>query len=377
MVLLFFRYIGREVIATMLAVTFILDFIFMANQMIRWLGEAASGNLAVHVIVNLLALELPFLLGLLLPLGLSMGILVVYSRLYAENEMTVMFAAGMSRWQLMKYTLMIAFLVVPVIAALVLWLNPMLESKKDAIIAASSQSNLFATLIPEHFQTTPDGQRVFYLGSLTQDRAAANEIFMAERVPNKSDSKGNQQRSTYSLLIAEKAHQYVDEKTKDTFVIADQGYRYEGVPGSKNYQVTQFKHYAARVKRSGSGDQSLNEKALPTMQLWRGALSHPAYAAQLQWRLSMPICALVLALLSMVLSQVNPRQSRFQKFTPAVLLYILYVNLLFISQDWLKKGVVSFYLGMWWVHLFFLLIAFVIYLAKSNRLGFLIRLWAR
>jgi lipopolysaccharide export system permease protein len=76
-----------------------------------------------------------------------------------------------------------------------------------------------------------------------------------------------------------------------------------------------------------------------------------------QWRLSIPLSAFVLMLLALPLSYTRPRQSRYTNLLPAILLYIVYVNLLFVSRNWLEIKMVPIALGMWWVHAVLLLIA--------------------
>ena len=73
--------------------------------------------------------------------------------------------------------------------------------------------------------------------------------------------------------------------------------------------------------------------------------------------MAMPVSVLVLALLAFPLSRVNPRRGKFSQLLPAILLYILYGNLLFLGRAWVRKGILSFDVGMWWVHGLMLLIA--------------------
>ena len=58
----------------------------------------------------------------------------------------------------------------------------------------------------------------------------------------------------------------------------------------------------------------------------------------------------------MPLSRVNPRQGRFLKLLPAILLYMAYLTMLISARGALEKGNLSPMLGMWWVHGLFLAI---------------------
>jgi len=78
--------------------------------------------------------------------------------------------------------------------------------------------------------------------------------------------------------------------------------------------------------------------------------------AELQWRLSLPLLVFIVTLMAVPLSRVNPRQGRFLKLIPAILLYMAYLTILIAVRGALEKGKISPALGLWWVHLLFLLI---------------------
>lgn len=90
--------------------------------------------------------------------------------------------------------------------------------------------------------------------------------------------------------------------------------------------------------------------------------SEPKIQSELQWRLSMPILVLVVTLIAVPLSRVNPRQGRFLKLLPAILLYMAYLALLIGARSALDKGRISPAVGLWPVHGVFLLIGlFLVY----------------
>jgi lipopolysaccharide export system permease protein len=85
------------------------------------------------------------------------------------------------------------------------------------------------------------------------------------------------------------------------------------------------------------------------------AADDPAAAAELQWRISVPITLLVLTVLAVPLSRSAPREGRYSRITVGILVYVIYANLLGAAKVWVEQGVVSQAVGMWWVHALFLL----------------------
>ena len=68
--------------------------------------------------------------------------------------------------------------------------------------------------------------------------------------------------------------------------------------------------------------------------------------AELQWRLSTPLSALLLALLALPLSRARPRQGRYAKLLAALVIYAIYFNLLDVARTWVEQGTAR---SIWWV----------------------------
>jgi lipopolysaccharide export system permease protein len=80
-----------------------------------------------------------------------------------------------------------------------------------------------------------------------------------------------------------------------------------------------------------------------------------AARAELLWRIGMPVSALILSLLAIPLSYVNPRAGRSANMLIAILIYAIYTNLMSASQAWVAQGKLSFWVGSSAVHLLMLL----------------------
>src|SRR3546814_5551804 len=69
----------------------------ICGRFIKYLAQAASGALDPGSLFLIMGFRLPGFLQLILPLGLFLGILLAYGRLYLDSEMTVLSATGMSQ----------------------------------------------------------------------------------------------------------------------------------------------------------------------------------------------------------------------------------------------------------------------------------------
>jgi len=346
------RYFRREVLYTMIAVTTIVVFIFICNQFVRYLSYVASGKYAANVLVHLVSLQIPLLVSLLLPLGLFLGILLAYGRLYADSEMTVLMACGMSRKQLIVITMKFTVWVCLIVMIMNLFVNPFVSKQRDHLMDVAESSSIFQTVMPGRFQASNNDKQVFYVKKMNVDRSKMHDVFMAQALQTKPGEP-----QTWMVVAAKGGYLDIDHSTGDHYMVATEGYRYQGIPGKNNFKIIQYKTYHVRTGAPVFSGKNEGEEVLSTRELLKSAWGNPKNIAELQWRISVPLSVLILGLLAIPLSRVKSRQGRYAHFIPAVLIYVVYANLLFVSRNWIENGVVPGWIGMWWIHLIMLGVA--------------------
>lgn len=358
------RYLNREIINTLLAVTFVLLLIFLSNQLVRYLSYAASGKLGANILWQLMGLEIPYLLALILPLGLYLGIILAYGRLYADSELHVLHACGLSGGRLIFLTSFLIIFVSSIVLILTLWVNPWLATEKDKLIKNSiTEENILETLMPGRFQVSTDGKRVLYVERISRNHKLADNIFIADLKKNVSEEDSNE--SAWTVLSAKSGSQMIEPASKDRFMVARNGYRYEGIPGQMNYKIIQFDKYAVRLPQVVENSRRQQQESIPTATLWEH-YQNPENASEFQWRVSIPLTVLLLGLLAIPLSHIKPRHGRYSQLFPALLIYLVYVNLLFISRSWIEQKILPIGLGMWWVHVLVFTLVLIFIMTQVN-----------
>lgn len=153
------------------------------------------------------------------------------------------------------------------------------------------------------------------------------------------------------VTMAGTGHQEIAENG-DRFIVLQHGRRYELEPGTAGFRILEYARYAVRLETKEARGIERTPKNMPVMELLQ--LDLPVYRAELLWRVGMPLSAFVLALLAIPLSFVNPRAGRSANMLLAILAYVVYNNLLTITQGWVASGKVSFTLGVFAAHLIML-----------------------
>lgn len=339
------RYLIKEVVITLLGVTTVLFLIFLSGQLVNLYSMAASGNLQVRAILTTLGLQSIANLVFVLPLAFYIAILLAFSRMYRDNEMVVLEACGLSQWRVLRSILALAVVFAGAVSFLSLYLVPWAEAETELVYKKSEQRGTLETLSAGRFKEITNGEGVVYVQEYDPDALKMRKVFMQHR-----------EKQSQSIIAANSGYRMFDEKTGDQFLILENGYRYEAQTKRSDAAVIQFEKHGVRVEEENNKPLGeLRQRSMSTVNLLkRGSGSDHA---EFQWRVSTALLCVVLAMLGIPLSRTSPRQGRYAKLALALLIYIIYTNLLNVSRAWLNKNVIDVWVGMWWVHLLGVLLA--------------------
>lgn len=360
--MIIFRYLAKEVFITLVSLTAILMLIFLSNQFVQYLNRAASGNIPGMIIMKLMALELPNLMSLLLPLGFYIAILLAYGRLYAESEMTILRASGYGPNQLLKHTFVMASAVTVVVAAVMIFVSPQIAVERAKLLRSAGIQTLIQTIMPGRFQAMDGDKQVFYVQSMSRDHTKAEQVFLA-----KATLRDN--KIQWDVLWANQAFAESDPKTLEDYLVLNNGKEYQGIPGQANYQIAEFAKYKTRLPHPTVLGLSDDLRTYKTSSLWPINNTDIKKAAELQWRLSIPIMVLTLTLVAVPLSRVNARSGKYAKLLPAIIIYILYANFMFVARDAVSSGTIPVWIGMWWLHLAVVILGLLLIWRNQRKLA--------
>ncbi|MFB4411077.1 LPS export ABC transporter permease LptF [Pantoea sp. ANP04] len=338
------RYLVRETLKSQLAILFILLLIFFCQKLVRILGAAVDGEVPTNLVLTLLGLGVPQMAQLILPLSLFLAILMTLGRLYTESEITVMHACGLSKAVLVKAAMILMLFTSVVAAVNVIWLGPWSSRYQDEVTQNAKANPGAAAMAAGQFQTSGDGSAVLFVENVKGNNFG--NVFLAQLRP-----KGN---ARPSVVLADSGHM---EQRKDgsQVVTLDKGTRFEGTALLRDFRITDFTNYQAIVGyKAATLDPNDSEQASLSDLV---ANKTPDFQAELHWRLTLVFAVLVMALMVVPLSVVNPRQGRVLSMLPAMLLYLIF----FLLQSSLKssgaKGRLDPALWMWVVNISYLVLA--------------------
>ncbi|MCR4304391.1 MAG: LPS export ABC transporter permease LptF [Gallionella sp.] len=346
---------GILVLAVMLGIV-------VVTQLIRLLRDAVSGRIAVDGVLALLGFSAMSYLPVLLSVSLFISILLTLSRCYRDSEMVVWFCSGIGLTRWIRPVLWYALPVVAVIALLSLVLTPWALHKADEYRNKLESRDDVTSATPGVFRESKQADRVYFIENVDAGSSHIGNIFVQ-----------SEQNGKIGTMVAQDGLQET-LPNGDRFLVLLNGTRYEGTPGQKDYNIVEFERYAIRIDAVPVRQIKLNLRSMTTAELWRSETPRNRAEdewrrltySELEWRIGLPVSAAILALLAIPLSYVNPRAGRSLNLILAIVLYMLYSNMISVTNTWVWHGKISPAAGLWGIHTVMLMITVLMFYRRMT-----------
>ena len=353
------RMVTIELFKTFMAVLLVLVTIIVSKKFLSILTKAIEGEVSTDTLFVLLGLKMLSATIILLPPSLFLAMLMVFGRMYRDQEMTVLASSGVGLRRLYRA---MAYLVVPLTLAmgyLALEVMPWSERQAMTLMRRDEQSADVRGIKPGRFNEFSRGDVVLYAETLSPTDQTLTNLFVQSRSGNRT-----------GVVLAENGI-VSENELGEHFVVLRDGYRYQGTPGQADYIISEFKEYAVRIDEGDSTEAALKREGMPSEQLW--VAQTPRELAELQRRIAVPLGGLLLSVLAIPLARVAPRGGVYGNVLTAFLIYIIYENLQRVSQGLLMSGKIPLWLSYGGVYVVMAAIV-VFYFLKVYGLRFL---WQR
>ncbi|WP_279052488.1 LPS export ABC transporter permease LptF [Acinetobacter tandoii] len=327
------RYLVKQVVSNSLVVIGLLTLIMMGGRLIKYFGVAAQGRLDAGILFSIIGYRLPEFLTLIFPLGFFIGLMLVFGRLYVDHEMAVLNGSGVSRHQLARMLIPLTLVFMLLQGVLMLWMSPWGLRQFEQLTTSQAVRTGFDLVRPKEFISS--GPYTIYAGDLSEDRRNLKDIFFYQR----AEKEGKPD----VMILAKEATRV--EVANDTANVVDlvQGRRYEIYSGQPKYTQAEFQSYRLRLENDKEAKfESSEVEALTTSKLWQNR-NDPIVASELGWRMFVPLVMIVALGLAVALSEVSPRQGRYLKLFPALLIFAS----LIVAMMAIKTRVSKQEIGIW------------------------------
>ena len=349
------KYIFREWMWTFLAVTVVLLIVMIGVSLGELLNDVADGRVPSGLLGLLILLNMPQVLTTILPLSVFIAVIWGLGRLYRDQEMAVMRASGF-RWQLMLRPLFALLLPIAAVLLLIgLYVAPAGSAQAQYQLEQAFRNAAEWGLQAGQFHVLQGGDLVLYVASVERDGRTLKQVFIQQRDEDREQ-----------IWVARKGYYWLDTQTGDRYLTLEDGQITEGGAKTLDFGIMQFSRNDLKMPQiEPRKRRKVSLDAQPSAEILFSR--DPVEAAEMQWRLSPAIAAVVLGLLAIPLSHSAPREGRGGRALLGIMAYVVYVNVLYMSRNWIASGDIPPQLGTWWVHAV-VLIAAVAWLQRQGRM---------
>lgn len=330
------RYVLREVIVAWALMMTVLLVILLVFEVSAVLERAAASQFPSGVILRLIYLGVLQYVSLVAPMALLLGIVWAFGRLYHDSEMAAALACGVRPSTLFVPVAVLGLLVALALAAVTLVLAPSATYQALTLRNEAVRSGRFAPLQAGQFRAFGGGNAVVYAEKV-QPNGVLDDVFVERTLG-----------SVVEVALANEARHTVSADGKTQTIVLYNGERFEGVPGKSEFRIMHFAEHTVPIRMPPANSVVTDVDAQPTAALLASA--EPRLRAVLQWRIALPLMCLVLSVMALPLSKLRPRQGRYARIWLAVVVYVVYVNLLVAGKTWITRGTIPVDLGLWWIH---------------------------
>lgn len=345
------RYLIKEIAQTLFGVLLVLMLIGLSVQLVGLFAEVTAGNLSINTVMVIFGLKTLKMLLVILPLSLYLSVLMTLSQLYQNNEMSAISACGISQTYILRSVLSFSFLFAIIVGIFSLQIVPWANNLQQDIVVESENSSSIEGMIAGRFKEMSSGGGVMYIEDINEEHTRVKNVFIQRKL--KKDE---------SITRAKYGSQTTDKSTGDRFLVLENGVRFEGMAGKKNYTVIEFEQHGVRLSEKSAASQGQKHTAIPTLELIKK--DHAPYKAEFHSRLAPIFLCLLLSALAVPLSQTSPRQGRYARLGLGLAIYLVFSNLIYVGKNWINFGKVPPELGMWWIHAILLILVIFLFLQQ-------------
>jgi lipopolysaccharide export system permease protein len=356
--MLFHSSVRKELARSFGATLVVLVTIVITMTLVRTLSLASRGTVSPQDIMMVMGYTVLGYLPPILALCLFIAIVGTLSRMHRDSEMVIWFAAGRGLSAFVGPLLRFAWPMLLVIVALALVVWPWANQQTRELRDRYGQRGDLERVAPGQFQESANGNRVFFLEKDSPDNKAGRNIFISTRDPGKE-----------TVTSARTGH--IETSGDSQFLVLSNGQQLE-VRGDQ-LKISEFDEYANRIGASElTSHDAPPPRTLTTLQL---ALDPTrTNLGELAWRLGLAFAALNFVIIAITVSSVNPRAGRSGNLIFALFAFVVYFNLLNMSQGWVSTGRVGFAAMLVSLHGGVFALA-VLWLAKQHNGWTVRRLW--
>jgi lipopolysaccharide export system permease protein len=360
------RYLLKNLSVLFAVIFFIVGLIVFGNQFVLTVQESVEHGIPIQELIPIIGFNMLRDIPIIFSLSLFLAIIISISQIYKSSEAVVMNSVGIGDKNFIHYIQPIIFVSFIIIFILTIYVVPWAKQQKSYAEDETVNASEFSFITEGKFESFKNGEIVFYASeSSAIDKSGEQnmeEIFIYIFT-----------KETPVIVLASNATKYTDSSNQSIYLRLRDGVRYEGLPGDLNLNILDFNQYdleivSGEVQKSLANFSKIEEKTSIDLLIDGGLEAN----AEIQWRLSQPISVLILSLIGVLLGKSSPRTGKGINLLLGVVIFMIYNNGLLVAKNSIENGDLNPLVGLWSIHLIFILFFITFYKFREGTLLYFI-----
>ncbi len=340
------RHLAREILRPVVAVLIFLIVVVLVFYASQLLARAAAESLPIDVVVQMAVLRLALYLDVLIPAALLLGIVIGLGRLQAAHEIIALAAAGAGRRRILFALGLWLLIIATVVAVISLFFRPWAYSTLYAMERQMTAELDLTRVEPGRFQV---GDQQWLIYAEGRSNGGLDNVLVHQR-----------QTGMNGMIRAGRLEQHPAGAGRTRLVFLDQVYTYRVEPGGDDDLIGSFDRFEVEFQTWPTPERERLRRARGSHQLI--ASNDPVELAEFQWRLISPVSVLVLSLMAVAMSRINPRHGQSARVLSASLAVTLYFSILGVMMNWLEQSSLPIWPGLFALPMLVVLVLLTRYL---------------
>ena len=353
--MLFDTTLRRELAKSFGATMVVLLTIVLTLGLVRTVGAAAQGRVSAQDVVLLLGYTGVAQVAPLLSLSMFIAVVHTLGRIWRDSEMVIWNTAGVSLARFVRPVFRMAWLVCLGVAVLVFVATPWVNRQASELTQRYLQRSDLSRVTPGVFQSSSDGRSVFFIERERDNDTEARSVFIHTQGEDRE-----------SLTTARSGR--LEGRDDGRYLVLDRGHRIDRIAATGESFQASFEQASIRV---GDRPNPVKPDVSPrTVSTWDLMQSDAADArGELAWRFGLALASVNLLVLGVGLSVSNPRKPSNWAVLFALLSFVLYFNLINLTQSWVYARQVELWPALVVLHGGVALLAWGLLLWRDHALG--------
>ena len=343
------QYIAGEMLPGFMVNILVFTSIMLMARVMEMANLVISKGVDLGVVLEILALAMPRILSMTLPMAALLAVLTAFLRLSADSELTVLRASGISLYQMSPPVLAFGLMVAILTAVFSLWLGPSANwrMKNQLLDLAKARADL---AIEEQVFIKAFPGLVLYVSQLSPASDVMNKVFI-------KDSRSEEESS---VIVAESGRLGLDREAGVLLFhlengVIDRIYKERQSADSIFFETYELKvSPGAELENDDKGMILMGRKEMGTLEVLR-LVDNPDtpqatvtnYLLEFHRRASLPVTSFIMAMIGLPLGASFRVRGRNFALIMGLGVFIIYYSLFSIGFSLAEAAKVTPMIGVW------------------------------